>query len=162
MAWWTASLDYLGYTVLVSAGGVSLKDEGGTYTSKSIKPPKKKPKKKALKKLADEIVDEYEGWIYELGKKQMADKLKMDASKENALKAREALTTLSDQLGEETRTKHSAQLIFLQEFIDSANKRLPSAKAIAKDKDRKKKYGKKGKKNKTETTSPYPPGVPAA
>lgn len=71
---------------------------------------------------------------------------KIDASKENAKKAREALETASNALLETERTKISASLIFLEDFIAAAERRLPSQAAIDKDKVRKKNYAKTKKK----------------
>lgn len=82
---------------------------------------------------------------------------KMDASKENAKKAVDELTKLSDALGEEVRTKLSSHLIFLQEFVAAAERRLPSQKAIDKDKLRKKNYGKNRKSTKKPKTAAEPP-----
>lgn len=81
---------------------------------------------------------------------------KIDASKENAKKAREALEKVSDKMLEAERTQVSADLIFLEDFIAAAERRLPTQKAIDKDKIRKKNYGKNRKSTKPK------PGTPAA
>lgn len=67
MALWTHSMPHRGYTVLMSAGGVSVRDGVGTYTSPNIRPPGKKPKTvRTLRKYADRVVDEYEAWAKKL------------------------------------------------------------------------------------------------
>lgn len=55
------------------------------------------------------------------------------ASKEGAKAARESLEKLSDSLTEEERTKRSAYFVKLEEFIDDAERRLPTMAAIKRD-----------------------------
>lgn len=84
---------------------------------------------------------------------------KMDASKENAGKAIEELVKLSDSLPEEMRTQRSAHLVFLQEFVQAAQRRLPTQKAIDKDKLRKKKYASRKKQAAAPAPAAEPVGV---
>lgn len=92
----------------------------------------------------------------------MAEKNKVDASKENAL---ECARRLVKEGNTPNTTLRDEDYRFLIAFIDSAARRLPSQKAIDRDRDRKRK-GRKAKKviarlKKTETPK-TPPGPSAA
>lgn len=62
----------------------------------------------------------------------------MNASKEEARKALKALVGISDGMGQEARNRESGRLISIQEFLEAAERKLPSEAAYAKDKQRRK------------------------
>lgn len=63
----------------------------------------------------------------------------MTASKETARAAIRTLKTLFDSLEPEERNKRSASFIALHDFLEAAEKRLPTEASIERDKNRRKK-----------------------
>lgn len=63
----------------------------------------------------------------------------MNASKEAACAARETLQRLGNTLDREVHTALYTEFLLLHEFLDAAERRLPSEAAIARDKERRKK-----------------------
>ena len=59
----------------------------------------------------------------------------MNASKENCMKAQEHLLKVNDAMPPELRNSLSASLIFLDEFIRAAHRKLPREASFPKKKE---------------------------
>ncbi len=79
--------------------------------------------------------------------------IKPTASKEEAQNALADLRLLRSQLSEEEQAKQQDKLDRLDAFLERAYSRLPSKKAIDKDRDRKKNYSKNRKLNRKKATA---------
>jgi hypothetical protein len=60
----------------------------------------------------------------------------VNASKENAKNALERLMKISDAMSQEFRTSHSSDLIFIDEFLLVAARKLPREESSNKDHQR--------------------------
>lgn len=60
----------------------------------------------------------------------------MNASKENARKALDHLVLISDTIGPDVRNELSGHIVYLENFLEVAAKRLPKEETYRKDKER--------------------------